>query len=688
MIGRRPSPPATLSPPVAGAVAAVMVAARPAAALELAPQRGTGPVQADPRVVRGDPERRRRLGNGHAAEVDPLDDRRILGLERWKKIEHTAAGDVLDHRVLLSGELLSGQHCERSLLAPASAIVIDERVAKELVEPRDGALLVADRRAFLERSQVGSLQHLERDLAVGQAPLEELQEAIAVLKKSRREFGTSQGVVDIGGLHVSSVTQASALRRGRHKPIPCAVLFATAIAGCAEPVAAPPPTRPPLAEPQSAVDLNPAPGSVEVHLEAVAAEVDYRGGGARTAVAAYRDAGRPTSTATVPGPLIVADVGDTIVVRFSNRLADRTTTIHWHGLRLPADMDGNPAVSGAVYPDRSFTYTFTARDAGLFWYHPHVDTDEQMELGLYGPLLVRAPGEPVVDAERVLVLDDVDLDEDGQVRLTADADDVALGRHGDVILVNGVERPSLEVAAGTTERWRIVNAANGRYFALELAGHEFVVVGGDGGPLPSVQTTDVLLIAPGERHDVLLTIAADPGTRAWLRSAAVDRGHAELPGFDVMELRVGSPTMEPVIVDPVRFTAAIEALPISAQTPERTFRLGEDLDHPNGPRFSINDELWPFNTPIVAALGDLEVWSIENEGDGDHPFHLHGVFFQVLDRDGIAEPQLAWKDTVRVGPHETLRLAVRHETLGMWMYHCQIPEHAEGGMTGDLMVTE
>jgi FtsP/CotA-like multicopper oxidase with cupredoxin domain len=479
-------------------------------------------------------------------------------------------------------------------------------------------------------------------------------------------------------------------RRPRNRPsVTRAVVwvFAT-LAGCAEPVAAPPPTRPPLPALETAVDLDPDPGVVEVRIEAVAAGIDYRDDGSRTAVAAYRDAGRPGSGATVPGPLIIADVGDTLIVHFTNRLADRTTTIHWHGLRLPAAMDGNPMLSGAVYPDDSFTYTFTARDAGLFWYHPHVDTDEQLELGLYGPLLVRAPDEPTVDAERVLVLDDVDLDDAGRLRLAADAEDVALGRHGDVILVNGMERPGIEVAAGTTERWRIVNAANGRYFALELAGHEFVVVGGDGGPSPAAHTTDVLLIAPGERFDVLLTIAAEAGTRAWLRSAPVDRGHARLPDFDILELRIGPAFADPVAIEPGRFTRPIEPLPIAPDTPVRTFRLGEDLDHPTGPRFSINDELWPFNTPITAAPGDLEIWSLENEGDGDHPFHLHGVFFQVLDRDGVPEPRLAWKDTVRIGPHETLRLAVRHETPGMWMYHCQIPEHAEGGMMGDLMVSE
>ena len=470
-------------------------------------------------------------------------------------------------------------------------------------------------------------------------------------------------------------------------------LAAASLAACDEdprtpPVEAPSATRTSLPVPEPAIDLDPAFDVVEVHLEAVAAEVDYRGDGIVTRVMAYRDAGRPGSRATVPGPHIVANVGDMLVVRFTNRMPERTTTVHWHGLRLPAHMDGNPAHSGATYPGESFEYRFVVRDAGLHWYHPHVDTDQQMELGLYGTLLVRGPTEPEVDVERVLVLDDVDLDAEARVRLEADATDIALGRHGDVVLVNGRERPSLVVQAGVTERWRLVNAANGRYFKLELAGHNFVVVGGDGGPLAAAYKTTALLIAPGERHDVLLTVVADPGARVWLRSGAVERGHGEMPSFDLLELLVSSADAEPRTVTPDDFRAPIERLPVTADTMVRTFRLGEDLEHPNGPRFTINDELWPFNEPIVAQLGDLEVWSLENLGDGEHPFHLHGAFFHVLDRNGVPDPAPAWKDTIGVAAHTTLRLAVRHETPGMWMYHCQIPEHAERGMMGDLIVAE
>ncbi len=479
-----------------------------------------------------------------------------------------------------------------------------------------------------------------------------------------------------------------AYRDRRRGSLPCLGTAAILVgAACTGPVAAPPATRPVLPDLEVAVDLDPTPGTVEVELEAVIAAVDYRGDGVRTDVLAYRDAGRTGSAASVPGPLIVADVGDTLVVRFTNRIPDRTTTIHWHGLRLPAAMDGNPAVSGAVYPGESFTYTFTLRDAGLFWYHPHVDTDEQMELGLAGPLLVRTVDEPDAPPERILVLDDVDLDGDGKLRLDADPDDVAMGRHGDVILVNGLERPSIEVTAGVTERWRIVNAANGRYFALELASQTFEIIGGDGGPNSEVVRTDTLLVAPGERYDVLLTLTAEPGTRTWLRGAAVDRGHMTMPGFDVLELRVGEGEAKQTVLAE-DFTRPVEPLPITHSTPVRTLTLAEDLEHPTGPRFTINDELWPFNTPMEAMVGDLEVWSVENEADGDHPLHLHGVFFQILDRDGVAELHTTWKDTVSIGAHEVLRLAVRHETPGMWMFHCQIPEHAEGGMTGDLMVME
>src|ERR671930_1930027 len=119
-----------------------------------------------------------------------------------------------------------------------------------------------------------------------------------------------------------------------------------------------------------------------------------------------------TSNEQVRAPRIEAEVGDTLVVEFTNELSE-PTTIHWHGLRVPADMDGTEAVQRAVEPGESFEYRFTVPDAGTFWYHSHVNETEQLERGLYGGLVVRGPAEPRLDAERLLHLDDLKLGDDG-----------------------------------------------------------------------------------------------------------------------------------------------------------------------------------------------------------------------------------------------------------------------------------
>ena len=115
------------------------------------------------------------------------------------------------------------------------------------------------------------------------------------------------------------------------------------------------------------------------------------------------------------------------------------------------------------------------------------------------------------------------------------------------------------------------------------------------------------------------------------------------------------------------------------------------IETPNGVVFSINDEVWPFNNPVMVKQGDVEIWEVRNEAEMDHPFHLHGMFFEVLDVNGVPETRRGWKDTANVPQARgttpgILRFAVRYEPLGMWMFHCHILEHAEGGMMGDLMV--
>src|ERR671936_676753 len=152
-----------------------------------------------------------------------------------------------------------------------------------------------------------------------------------------------------------------------------------------------------------------------------------------------------TFNGQVPGPTIEAEVGDTLVGELTNELPE-PTTIHWHGLRVPADMDGTEAVQRAVEPGESFEYRFVVPDAGTFWYHSHVNETEQLERGLYGALIVRGPDEPVLDGERVLHLDDLKLDEEGRLAPFGDPHEHHAGRvQASETLITPGERVDLAV---------------------------------------------------------------------------------------------------------------------------------------------------------------------------------------------------------------------------------------------------
>lgn len=175
---------------------------------------------------------------------------------------------------------------------------------------------------------------------------------------------------------------------------------------------------------------------------------------------------------SLPGPLIRAKVGDRLVVHFTNHLPE-PTTIHWHGLRISAAMDGVPDhPHPPVAPGESFVYDFVLPDAGTYWYHPHFNSAAQLGNGLYGALVVD-PDEPEPEGlgdELVLVLSDVGIADDGSLKDAEAGGDLAglFGREGNVLLVNGRVRPTLGARIGKRQRWRIVNAAKSRYFQLEI----------------------------------------------------------------------------------------------------------------------------------------------------------------------------------------------------------------------------
>jgi FtsP/CotA-like multicopper oxidase with cupredoxin domain len=435
-----------------------------------------------------------------------------------------------------------------------------------------------------------------------------------------------------------------------------------------------------------AVDIDPDPHVIEVSLVAEPATIEYLDG-TKTAVWAYRDAAS-NDAATVPGPFIEAEVGDRLIVHFENRLDDGTT-IHFHGPRLPNEMDGAPMGESLIVPGGTFVYELDLLDPGTFWYHPHWHSDIQIERGLYGQLVVHDERIPDM-RERFFMLDDLDLGPHGELLEELTPVDRLLGRHGEILVVNGRATPTISVANGSRERWHFTNASNGRYFDLQLPGHVFTVIGTDGGLIERAYETATLRIAPGKRYDLLVTPTGALDDEIALLTRPVDRG-LQGGGAEtrtVLTLRFDDDTTPSPPTGDGLPLGHLVPIPVDDSTPVQRFELGVDLDPFVGddPVFSINEQAFPFADHVLGRVGAVVLWEIVNLPGSREPFHLHGTFMQALALDGVAVDGLAFEDVVDVPAGSTLRVAVRYERPGHWMFHSSIPEHAEAGMMRVLVL--
>jgi FtsP/CotA-like multicopper oxidase with cupredoxin domain len=431
-----------------------------------------------------------------------------------------------------------------------------------------------------------------------------------------------------------------------------------------------------------AVDTNPDPHVVEINLEARIARVELAPG---QAVQAW------TYDGGVPGPLIRIRVGDRLIVHFTNKLP-QPTTVHWHGVRVPIQMDGVPGISQPeIQPGASFTYDFVVPDAGLFWYHPHVMSAAQVGFGLYGALLVEDPNEVVgVPDELVLVLSDMSIRADGGLESPEAGGSIArmFGREGTHVLVNGRETSRLVARSGAPQRWRIVNAAKSRFFNLDLGGTPFRQIGGDGGLQEYAVENDTFVLAPGERADLIVTPREKPGAELTLRSVLYYRGFGTVEGrypFDNL-FTIAMADLPPYSGSRLPDThRSIEPLPTAGATAidlELTLVQGNE-----DPEYRITGARFTKDKSVAAQLGETQVWTVTNKSAWSHPLHLHGFFFQVLDEHGAPVKPMAWKDTVNVPFDQTVRFIVRFDgRAGSWMFHCHILDHAEGGLMGTVDV--
>ncbi len=421
---------------------------------------------------------------------------------------------------------------------------------------------------------------------------------------------------------------------------------------------------------------------MEVSLTAAPTRLALMPGGPATDVYAYNG--------SVPGPTLVVREGDRVIIHFHNALPE-PTTIHWHGVHLPADADGSPLYPIAPGASHDYVFTIGAGTAGTYWYHPHPDgrAGYQITKGLYGAILVRDPHDPLPATlpEKLLVLSDNRFHADGSLDLP-DADspagrvDMENGREGDVLLVNGQVMPTLTIRSGEVQRWRIVNASAARVYRLTIPGQTFLHVGNDGGLFERPVELSEIVLANSERVELLVRGTGAAGAQATLQTLAYDRYIPQTRPAnwnrtrDVLTLRTATTPPLPLVVLPERLRV-IPPLDTARAVATRVISLGQGLI--NGKAMDMT------RVDVSARLGTTEIWEIENLVGMDHPFHLHGFHFQVLDRNGVPVPYRSWKDTINVPRHETVRFIVAFDDYpGKWMFHCHILTHEDEGMMGIL----
>jgi FtsP/CotA-like multicopper oxidase with cupredoxin domain len=437
-----------------------------------------------------------------------------------------------------------------------------------------------------------------------------------------------------------------------------------------------------LTFPAILVNRSKAPRTVEVTITAATARLALMPGKV-TEVFAFNG--------MVPGPTLEAREGDRVIVHFTNNLAE-PTSIHWHGLHLPAIMDGSPINPVPPGGKRDYIFTLEPGTAGTYWYHPHSDvrTGYQVAKGLYGGLIIRAARDPLpAMPEKLLILSDNRFNPDGSLNFSSPRTPEAIideenGREGKTMLINGQLMPTIRIRSGEVQRWRIVNAGASRVYRLAIPGQTFVQVGTDGGLFERPVEVKEVFLSNSERVEVLVRGTGAPGSNAVVQNLPYDRYAVQTRPAEWKESHKlftlaysREPRMTPVVIPTTM--RVIPVLDTGKATVRRTIVFSQGM---------INNRLMDMaRVDVRAKLGATEIWTIQNVVGMDHPFHLHGYRFQVLDRNGVPERVRRWKDTINVPKHESVRFIVHFDANpGLWMFHCHILDHEDHGMMGILEI--
>jgi FtsP/CotA-like multicopper oxidase with cupredoxin domain len=423
--------------------------------------------------------------------------------------------------------------------------------------------------------------------------------------------------------------------------------------------------------------------------------------------------GRPTPaygySGPVLGPAIRMRRGDEVQMTVENALGF-DTTVHWHGLLVPGDVDGGP--HQVIKPGGSWRPRLKIEQpASTAWFHPHLhhDTARQVYMGLTGLITVDDGSDTDLGLPRTYGVDDVPIiiqdrsfDSDAALLYDLDPDrqTIQYGSRGSTIIVNGAVGPVAKVPCGLV-RLRILNAANAQNYDLRFSDRrEFHIIASDAGFLPRPVAVKQLRISPAERFEVLVDFAnrkpvmleTGPDTVMGIFGAVSETGTADFVSIVRFEPTAKAASVKEI---PIRL---VEPAVINPESVVRRRRFLLDSGICGGQRPSETGELPgmcingkthdPARIDVEAGLGTTEVWEIASRGMA-HPFHVHGASFRILSLSGAPPPAhlAGWKDVVLVEDEAELLVAFNHLATSEhpFMYHCHILEHEDAGMMGQYV---
>lgn len=383
------------------------------------------------------------------------------------------------------------------------------------------------------------------------------------------------------------------------------------------------------------------------------------------------------------GPTISIQKGSLLEVELINQL-NENSNIHWHGLTPPGPMDGYP--NDTLTPGENLHYRFRVNNrSGTYWYHPHPihHTAAQVYSGLAGLVLIRDEIEnqlnlPAKEREIPLIIQDK-RSLGASLDYVVNHHDIQQGILGDYNCVNGMHKVFLPVGT-VTYRLRILNGANARVYDLALSpSFSFCLIGNDGGLLETSQLVDTLTLAPGERADVLVNFSQQKiNTSVEL----IDKNNNDQR---IMQFYVRKELDDDFVLPEILST--IEKIKPETAVKTRKFKLSSKHMMGMHKIHRINDKTYDAKrVDETVKSNTVEIWEFDNSnGSIDHPMHLHGVQFQMLDRKGgrnrLLPTELGYKDTFLIKKREKVSIIIPFGgNKGKCVFHCHNLEHENDGM--------